>query len=72
MQFTYKSAHIGVTPAITATGFQARAKLNRELSESDDPGDEKYERNLGSFAMSEQAVEHARRWAIDYCNANWF
>jgi hypothetical protein len=72
MRFTYKSAHIDVTPAVTATGFKARAKMNRELSEGEDAGNEKYERDLGSFATSTEAVEYARRWAIDYCDANWF
>lgn len=72
MQFTYKSAHIDVTPVVTATGFKARAKMNRELSEGEDAGNEKYERDLGSFATSTEAVEYARRWAIDYCGANWF
>jgi hypothetical protein len=52
MQFTYKSAHIDVTPVVTATGFQARAKLNRELSEGDDPGDERYEGNLVTKELS--------------------
>src|SRR5260370_347273 len=50
MKFTYKSAHIDVTPAATAIGFKARAKMNRELSEGEDAGDPKYERDLGSFA----------------------
>ncbi len=72
MKFTYKSAHIDVTPAVTATGFKARAKMHRELSEGQDAGHQKYERDLVSFATSTEAVEYARSWAIDYCDANGF
>jgi hypothetical protein len=72
MKFMYKSAHIDVTPAVTAIGFKARAKMNCELSEGEDAGDPKYERDLGIFATSTEAVEYARRWAIDYCDANGF
>src|SRR5260370_20838641 len=50
MKFTYKSAHIDVTPAATAIGFKARAKMNRQLSEGEDAGERKYERDWGSFA----------------------
>jgi hypothetical protein len=47
MQFTYKSALVDVTPAVTATGFKARAKMNRELSEGEDAGNKKYEQTRG-------------------------
>lgn len=72
MQFNYKSARIDVTPAVTATGFRARAKMSRVASEGTDAGDEKYERDLGSFSTSADATEHARQWAIEYCQEHWF
>jgi hypothetical protein len=71
-RFSFKSADVDVTPAVTATGFQARAKLNRELSEGEDAGDKKYESDLGSFLTFDQAVAHAREWAIAYCKQHWF
>lgn len=72
MRFHYKTARIDVTPAVTATGFRAQAKLQRESSGGDDIGDEKIDRNLGSFSTSAEAVEHARKWAMTFCHDHWF
>lgn len=72
MRFHYKSASIDVTPAVTATGFRAQAKLKRESSEGDDIGEEIFDRDLGSYSTSAQAVERARQWAIAFCHEHWF
>jgi len=72
MQFHFNTARADVTPSVTATGFRAQANLQRESSEGDDIGDEKIERDLGSFSTSAEAVEHARKWAIAFCHDHWF
>lgn len=72
MQFHFKTTRIDVTPAVTATGFRAQAKLQHGSSEGDDIGDQKTERDLGSFSTSAEAVAHARRWAIASCHDHWF
>jgi len=68
----YKTAHIDVTPRVTATGFQAQARMLRDMREGLENGDETFARDLGRFSTSGMAVEHARRWAVAYCDEHWF
>ncbi|WP_213769259.1 hypothetical protein [Caballeronia sp. dw_19] len=71
MKFSYKSVQIDVTPQVTATGFRARAKLQRAKVEGQDIAGEQHASDLGSCLTAQEAVDRARTWAIAFCDENW-
>jgi hypothetical protein len=70
MEFDYKDFHIDVTPLIEGGQCFARAKLLRRSPGAEHFTEQKWSGDLGQFPSEQAAIDYAKSWAIDWCDAN--
>ncbi|MDR6407241.1 HlyU family transcriptional regulator [Paraburkholderia sp. 22099] len=70
MEFDYKDFHIDATPLSEGGHYFARAKLLRRSADGTQLVEQKWSGDLGQFPSERDAMEYARRWAIEWVDEN--